>query len=100
MGGGASGSMMIDEHKNLLGLYWGGYTYTNNTYRCAYETFAWGDHNLFNDFKAGKWNGNNIDEFKKDEYTVIIIVVVASVVSVCVTASIIVKVRKNAKKRK
>ncbi|MDR2828990.1 MAG: DUF31 family protein [Mycoplasmataceae bacterium] len=56
LGGGASGSMMIDENGNLLGLYWGGFKNTANTqYKCAFETFTWGDHNLFNDYLNSKW---------------------------------------------
>jgi hypothetical protein len=33
IGGGGSGSMMIDESGNLMGLFWGGYGNTN-VYEC------------------------------------------------------------------
>jgi hypothetical protein len=56
LGGGGSGSMMIDANGNLLGLYWGGLQRTDNqNYQTAFEAFTWGEHDLFNDYLNNKW---------------------------------------------
>jgi hypothetical protein len=55
LGGGASGSMMIDAGYNLLGIYWGGSIWGSSAYQPHFEVFSWDEHNLFDDYINGDW---------------------------------------------
>jgi hypothetical protein len=64
LGRGASGSMAVDEHLNLVGIFWGVYELNNdaNTLYPSLESFAWNGHNIITDFTENNL-GNKEPEF-------------------------------------
>jgi hypothetical protein len=48
MGGGASGSMLIDRAKNVVGIYWGGWGVTGITFNPYFDIFNNSDFSYFN----------------------------------------------------
>ncbi|GMO13346.1 MAG: hypothetical protein Ta2E_02580 [Mycoplasmoidaceae bacterium] len=102
IGGGGSGSMIIDPNFNLLGLYWGGWNFeTDDNYQCAFEPFAWedssGNHNLFNDYTNDAWKSVTVNS--KVNYLLIATIILGIACVACITSSIIVAKHKSGSKK-
>jgi hypothetical protein len=50
MGGGASGSMLIDRYKNVIGIYWGGWGKTGSTFYPYFDIFNKSSFNYFDTY--------------------------------------------------
>jgi hypothetical protein len=111
LGGGASGSVAIDENKSVVGLYWGGWSYTDGSgYATAFEVFSWVEdsltktlssshQSLFNDYIDGKFTPVKLPS-KPSNWNDVILFSVVVVVGVVVIVGVYFAVQHNKKKNK